>query len=150
MDQLRRGIDVTDRAHRKNYAATLGEKCFSKKQCLTFVRIPVPIQTTETRRGQRLVDRIVISDPRIAARHCRGILREFFRKLRIQQVCVTRSAAVMYQSNDRLQTESPNVFHAFVRPGPFERLQIIGSSSLPKNWVAEPAYTELRQSFEVF
>ena len=67
LNQPRVGIYRADRSHRKHYAATLGQKCLRKGQRPMFVRVPVTVKTTETRRGQRLVDGSVFSDPRIAA-----------------------------------------------------------------------------------
>src|SRR5687768_15966269 len=104
LNKARGWVYLADFAHCEHRCPTLSQQRFGEQQRVSFVWIPVAVQTTETRCGQRLVYGRVVFDPRKAFRHCRGKLRELFGKFRIEQICVRWTAAVMQQADNWFNT----------------------------------------------
>jgi hypothetical protein len=93
-------IDLAYGAHAENRRAALHEQRARKAQGIIFVRIPVAVESAESRSGERLVDGRVLFYPWITQRHRARIRGKLFGKVGIEQARVSRPAPVMQEAND--------------------------------------------------
>src|SRR6185369_7227113 len=149
LNQTRARIYFANLAHREHGRATLGQHRFCKQQWVAFVRIPVTVETTETRGRERFVDGRVVLDPRKTFCDRSGKPRQLFRKFGIEKICVRRTAAVMQQSDYRLDVEAAKIVETFVGPAPVKFVEAVGGSALPQNGIAQGLDAQRCEAIEI-
>ena len=116
LDQFCPRVDLADGAHGKDDASALIQQHLNIDAVIPGVGIPVPVQSAETRRRQRLIDRRVQVDPRVTLRHPGGEESQLFGQRWIHETCVAWTAPVMEQTNDWTNAQFPQSFEARIRP----------------------------------
>src|SRR3569623_3324967 len=98
LDELRIGIHAPYLSHGGYGGRQLRHEQARERRAVPSMRIPVSIQTTEARRGERLVGRRVRIDPRVALRHHACKSREPLWKFRRACIHPARAEAVLLLS----------------------------------------------------
>src|SRR5688500_15662351 len=95
------------------------------------MRVPMPIQATESSGGQWLIHRRETAQPRKSSRNIRRVLRQSIHKAGFEQVGMFWSASMMDQSNDGID------------PAPSDEMQLC-FGRLPCFWLGEVRFPENR------
>jgi hypothetical protein len=113
------------------------------------MRVPHAVQAREPSRGADFVDRRVVLDPGIAARHGAGVLGQLLGESRVDQAGVARAGTVVDQADDRRDAQVLEHGQAFIGPRPVGGLDAIGCRALPQHGVADGADAERSKTFQV-
>ena len=82
------------------------------------MRVPVAVEGAEAGGGERLVDRRIGVEPRVALGDGAGVACELLGELRIEQVGIARAAAVVEKPGDGADAERLEAAEALVGPAP--------------------------------
>ena len=132
LHQLRRRVDPPDLAHGQASGQHLVEQSPQKAGVAAMVRVPDAVQRTETRGGQRLVDWRVGIQMRVTLRHRAGIAGQCLRKGRVEQLGITRPAAMVKQSRDAKQAQRLHAVDAGVCPAKIKTRSTAQRAALPQ------------------
>jgi hypothetical protein len=127
----------------------LGQQRLGEAQLVTRVRVPLAVQAGEARRRQWLVDWRVLLDPGIALRNSPGVCSQTGWKGRVQQIRVTRAAAMVYQTRDRADAKFAQSGQALVGPAPVGVSHAVWRGSLPQNRVPHRADSQPGDQIQV-
>ena len=142
--------DLPDGPHRQRRAITLIHQRSKEIRDVLMMRIPVPVEAAEARRGQRLIDRRKHLDARITAgNHCR-VLGQQLGKFGIEQICVMRAAAMMDEPSDRRDPQTGKPREPGVVPVPIGAVRVVRSHLLPKHRVSQNAKPQFGDGIQVF
>ncbi len=100
LDKAGARVDLPDCPHRQHHRAALDEQRLRKGPMVATVRVPVPVEGAESRRGQRLVDWRVVLDPGVPLRYCPGVPGELLWKRWVQQARMRWAAAMVDEADD--------------------------------------------------
>src|SRR5215216_2881222 len=105
-----------NRLHSEHRCRALGQE--GSYECLAVgsMRVPVPVESAEASRRERLVHGCVEADPRVPACHSFGMRGKKLRKLGIEKARITWSAPVMAECRDDFYAELAQAMEAPVVP----------------------------------
>ena len=105
--QKRIRADSADRLHGEHRCRALGKEGSYECRAIGSVRVPVPVESAEASRRERLVHGCVQADPRVPACYGFRVPGEQLRKFGIEKVRITWSAAMMAERRDDFYAELP-------------------------------------------
>ena len=137
LDQLRVGHTHANRPHGVRDAAALIQQGRDERASVAPMREPVPVQPRKPGGGERLIDRGVAAHPRIPFREGRGIGGQARRKSRIEQMGRPRAAAMVHETDDRIDAEIAEAPQRGVAPSPVGIGHAIRGDPLPQGRIAQ-------------
>ena len=114
------------------------------------MRVPVPVETAEASRRERLVHGRVEADPGVPACYSFGVVGEKLRKLGIEKARITWTAAVVAERRDDLYAEVAQATEALVMPFPVALLRRVRRNRLPEDRITNGSEAKAGNRIEVF
>lgn len=109
----------------------------------------MPVQTAETCRGKRLVDRRVEFYPGIAAGYSFGMSRQQRRKCRIEQAGIPGAASMMNQADNRIDAELPQCMKPFIVPAQVFLRRIVRRYGFLEYRISQGPYSQRRDFSQI-
>src|SRR6266850_5862231 len=107
------------------------------------------VESAESGCREGLVNWRISVNPRITTRHRRGKGRELFRKLRINETGVARSAAVMKEPGDRANAQISQARQPKIGPLPVKLFGRLRRDRFPQNRETQGAEAERGEVSEI-
>ena len=143
LNQPRRRYDAANLAHRRAGRIDLVEQRQPAAALVAVMRIPEAVQTAESCRGQRFVDRRPVGDPVEALGGSAGVCGKTGRETVVEQAGMGRTAAMVDQSGNRRDAEAAQVGQLTVRP-----VEIL-AVAFPQQWIAQLRDAQCCKAFEI-
>ena len=142
-------IDFAYRLHRRPDRQALVQNGPHEGVIVTRVRIPMTVKRGEPGRREWLVDRCVHVDPRIPPSDRAGKLAKFSAKGWIEKTCVSWTAAVVDQPDDRSYSQLSHFVESQIAGCPVCAGWRLGRDTLPQKRISQGTNTEIGEALQV-
>jgi hypothetical protein len=149
LHQLCIRANTADRVHCQDNRPALIQEGLHEKPTITFMWIPMAIESAEPSGCQWFIDWRKSNEPRITPRELTRIIRELNCKIRVEQMRIRRPAAVVNEPDDRFDAGALQMGQLLVGPGPIPFHVSPRSSPFPKEWITQRADAKSSDTFQI-
>src|SRR4051794_35902202 len=150
LDQLSRRCDPAYGLHRECGGPALIHERTQEAAFVSCMRVPMSVKTAQPRGGQGLVHGCEELKCGIAPGDIGRMGGQELRKIRIEQVRIARTTAVMDQSGDDADAQFIKPGQTGVVPSPITDIRMLGCDRLPDDRITYGPNSECGQAVQVF